>query len=129
MNYQIKVLSGLDRGNYVILITRGPVDIPGFEQILDKIVDATRPLLDCKVLVDLQDSTFHFLPSDVADFFVRFDIEKWPHNNKIALVSAAEMEQYKHLTMLGERLVEMNLDVGFFYNVRDAITWLSNMRQ
>ncbi len=68
MNHQIKVLRGLDRGDYIIMITRGAVDITGFEQILDKVIDATGPLLDCKILVDFQDSIFQFLPSDITNF-------------------------------------------------------------
>jgi SpoIIAA-like len=128
MNYHIKVLRGVDRGNYVIMITRGSVGIFEFEQIIDKVVDATGPLLDCKVLVDFQDSIFKFLPPDITEFVVRFDFKKWPHNNKIAFVSSPEMEQYRHLAMLIEGLLQMKLEVGVFYDMRDAINWLAAIR-
>lgn len=62
MNYQFKVLRGLDRGDYVIMLAHGAVDIAGFEQILDKVIDESGPLLDCKVLVDFQDSIFSVFP-------------------------------------------------------------------
>jgi hypothetical protein len=124
MNYQIKVLRGLDRGDYIIMITRGAVDITGFEQILDKVIDATGPLLDCKILVDFQDSMFQFLPSDITEFLARFDSKRWPHNNKIAFISSPKREQYRGLAMLGEGLVKMKLEVGIFYEMREAIDWL-----
>jgi hypothetical protein len=128
MNYRIKVLRGLDRGNFAIIITRGQVDLAGFERILDEVIDSTRTLLDCKVLLDFQDSTLEFLPSDVANFLVRFDFEKWPHSNKIALVSSPEMQQFGQLACLADGLVRMKLEVGSFYNTRDAIDWLAGIR-
>lgn len=128
MNYQFKVLRGLDRGDYVIMLVRGAVDIAGFEQILDKVIDESGPLPDCKVLVDFQDSIVQFLPSDIAEFFVRFDPKRWPHNNKIAFISAPEGEQFRDLAMLGEGFFKMKLEVGVFYNTREAIDWLSGTR-
>jgi hypothetical protein len=128
MNYRIKVLRGLDRGNFAIIITRGQVDLAGFERILDEVLDSTRTLLDCKVLLDFQDSTLEFLPSDVANFLVRFEFEEWPHSNKIALVSSPEMQQFGQLACLADGLVRMKLEVGSFYNTRDAIDWLAGIR-
>jgi hypothetical protein len=128
MNYRIKVLRGLDRGNFAIIITRGQVDLAGFERILDEVIDSTRTLLDCKVLLDFQDSTLEFLPSDVANFLVRFEFEKWPHSNKIALVSSPEMQQFGQLACLADGLVRMKLEVGSFYTTRDAIDWLAGIR-
>jgi hypothetical protein len=127
MNCHIKVLRGVDRGNYAIMITRGPVGVVEFEQILDKVVDATGPLLDCKVLVDFQDSIFQFLSSDINEFAVRFDPEKWPHNKKVAFVLSSEIDQ-RHLAMLGEALLQMKLEFRVFYDMRDAINWLAGIR-
>ena len=128
MNYQINVLRGLDRGDYVIMLARGGVRIAGFEQILAKIIDATESLIDCKVLVDFQDSVFQFLPSDVTEFLGRFDLKRWPHNTKIAFISAPDEEQYRHLAILGEGLLKIKLEVGVFYEMREAIDWLSGTR-
>jgi hypothetical protein len=128
MNYQIKVLRGLDQGNFAIIITRGHVDLAGFEYILDRVIDATQTLLDCKVLIDFQDATFHFLPADVAKFLARFEFSKWPHSNRIALVSSSDMLQYRQLGGLRDNLVEMKLEVGVFHDTRVAIDWLSGSR-
>jgi hypothetical protein len=128
MNYQFKVLQGLDRGDYVIMLVRGAVDIAGFEQILDKVIAESGPLQDCKVLVDFQDSIFQFLPSDIAEFLVGFNPKRWPHNNKIALISSPEGPQFRALAILGEGLLKMKFEVGVFYEMREAIDWLSGIR-
>jgi hypothetical protein len=125
MNYQIKVLRGLDRGDYIILVAHGAVDISGFEQILDELIHATKPLLDCKILVDFEDSVFRLLPSDVTEFLARFEPKRWPHNNKIAFISSPEKEQYRDLVMLGEGLLKMKFEAGVFYELREGIDWLS----
>jgi hypothetical protein len=125
MNYQFKVLRGLDRGNYVIMLVRGAVDIAGFDQVLHKVIDESRPLLGCKVLVDFQDAVFQFLPLDIAEFLVGLDPKEWPHDNKIALICAPEGEQFRDLATLGEGLLKMKLKVSVFYNTREAIDWLS----
>jgi hypothetical protein len=129
MNYQIKVLRGLDRGDYVIVLARGAVDITGFEQILNKVIDESGPLLNCKVLVDFQDSIFRFLPSDITEFLLTFDLKRWPSSNKIAFICSPDGEQYRDLVLLGEGLVKMKFEVGVFYEMREAIDWLSGTRQ
>jgi hypothetical protein len=128
MNYQTKVLRGLDRGDYVIVIVRGAVHITGFEQILDELIHTTEPLLDCKILVDFQDCVLRLLPSDVSEFLARFEPKRWPHNNKIAFICSAEREQYRDLVMLGEGLLKMNFELGVFYDMREGIDWLSGTR-
>jgi hypothetical protein len=128
MNYQLKVLRGLERGDYVIMLVRGGVDIAAFEQILDKVIDQSGPLLHCKVLIDLQDSVFQFLPSDITDFLVRFDFKRWPAGNKIALICAPDRAEYRDLVLLGEGLLKMKIEIGVFYEMREAIDWLSVTR-
>jgi hypothetical protein len=128
MNYQFKVLRGLDRGDYVIMLARGAVDIGGFEQILDKVIDESGPLLDCKVLVDFQDSIFQFSPPDIAEFLARFDPKRWPHSSKIAFISSPEGDQFRSLAMLGEGLLKMKFEAGVFYELREGIDWLSGTR-
>ena len=127
MNVQIKTFPGLDRGNHVIAITAGVVDSAGFRQIFERVIDATRSLLDCRVLIDLQDSTFKILPSDVREFMDRFEPANWPHNNKVALVSDSETEQYRQLVMFGEGLLKLDLKVGVFYDIKEAISWLAGI--
>ena len=125
MNHQIKVLRGLDGGDYIIMVAHGAIDITGFEQILDELIDAAKPLLDCKILVDFQDSVFRLLHSDVTAFLAKFEPKRWPHNNKIAFICSPEGEQYRDLGMLGDGLLKMKFEVRVFYEMRKGIDWLS----
>lgn len=126
MNFQIKTFS-LDRGNHIIAITNGLVDIESLKHVFSRVIEETKPLLDCKVLVDLQDSIFKLLPSDIAEFLDRFDFDAWPHNNKVALVSAPGKEQFQQLALLGKGLLKRGLKVVVFYDMKEAISWLSGI--
>jgi hypothetical protein len=128
MDFQMKIVRILQRGNHVIAITRGPVDIDGFKYLFDKVIEETRPLLDCKVLIDFQDSEFKLLLSDAAEFVDSIDLHSWPHNNKVALVSSPEIEQYQQLSRLVEGLINRSLKVGVFYDTKEAISWLSGIK-
>ena len=129
MDCQIKLLRGLDQGNFAIIITRGLVDLAGFEYVLDAVIDQTRSLLDCKVLIDFQDSILHFRPPDVANFLASFHFEKWPHNHRIALVSSQDPLQYRRLGHLAGGLATMKLEVRPFCDTREAIDWLTGIRR
>lgn len=125
MDYQIKILRGLDRGNYVIMFLRGSMDIVAFRRVLNKLAETTKPFLDCKILIDFQDSICQFLPTDVAAMELTFDFGGWPHTNKIALVSSPYKEQFPQLVMLNDCLLKMKLDVHVFEDMRTAVVWLS----
>ncbi len=128
MDFQMKIVRVLQRGNHVIAITRGPVDIDGFKYLFDKVIEETRPLLDCKVLIDFQDSEFKLLLSDAAEFVDSIDLHSWPHNNKVALVSSPEIEQHRQLAMLGDGLTKRTVKIAVFYDTKEAISWLSGIK-
>ena len=67
MDFQIKTFPGLERGNHVIAIIGGAVAVQGLNQIFNKVIDETRQLLDCKILIDFQDSILKILPSDILE--------------------------------------------------------------
>jgi hypothetical protein len=128
MDFQIKTFLALERGNHVIAIIGGAVPVRGLDHIFNKVIDETRRLLDCKILIDFQDSILKILPSDILEFVEGIEPETWPHHNKVALVSAPEIEQYQQLAMLGEGLIKQSLNVGVFYDMKEAISWLSDIR-
>ena len=66
MDFQIKTFLGLERGNHVIAIIGGAVAVQGLNQIFNKVIGETRPLLDCTILSDFQDSILKILPSDMT---------------------------------------------------------------
>jgi len=104
------------------------VNVQGLKHIFDKVIEETRALLDCKVLIDLQDSTFQLFASDVIELIDGIDSEGWPYNNKVALVSPAEIRQYQQLAMLGEGLMNRSLKVAVFGDTKEAISWLSGIK-
>jgi hypothetical protein len=124
MDLQIKLFSGLDRGNHLIVITRGLVDLEGLRQIFRNIVDTTRSLLDCRVLVDLQDATCSFAPGDIHDFAVNLRPEFWPPTNRVALVSVPELQDYRQLCLLSTFLSNRRIRNAVFQDTKSALGWL-----
>jgi hypothetical protein len=124
MDLQIKLFSGLDRGNHVIVIIRGLVDIEGLRQIFRNIVNTTRSLLDCRVLVDLQDATYSLEPVDIHDFAVNLRPEFWPPTNRVALVSVPEPQDYSRLCLLSTFLSNRRIRNAVFKDTKSALSWL-----
>jgi hypothetical protein len=124
MDLQIKLFSGLDRGNHVIVIIRGSVDIEGLRQIFRNIVNTTRSLLDCRVLVDLQDATYSLEPVDIHDFAVNLRPEFWPPTNRVALVSVPEPQDYSRLCLLSTFLSNRRIRNAVFKDTKSALSWL-----
>ena len=87
MDLQIKLFNGLGRGNHVIVISRGLVDIDGFKEIFRNVANTTEFLLDCMILIDLQDATCRLEPTDIYAFAENLRPEYWPATNRVALVS------------------------------------------
>ena len=125
MNLQIKLFSGLDRGNHVIIITRGPVDIEGFREIFRNVVNATRSLVDCKVLIDLQEASCQLEPGDIRAFAENLRPEHWPPTNRVALVSESDPHDYRQLCVLSTFLSNREIKNAVFQDTRAAVGWLA----
>ncbi len=57
MNYQANVFCRQDNGNCLDIVVRGLLDRQAFLRLMQAIVEITKPLSDCKVLLDFQDIT------------------------------------------------------------------------
>jgi hypothetical protein len=126
MDFQIKLFSWPDRGNHLIMITRGIIDIKGFEQIFREVVTATQPLQDCKIVIDLQDTTCNLESADVQAFVDGMGPELWPSTNKVAIVAPREIDQYDQLVTLTSGLSKRGLKIAVFYDSKPAVTWLAD---
>jgi hypothetical protein len=124
MELQIKLFTGLDRGNHVIVISRGSVDIEGLRQIFRTVVDATHTLLDCKVLIDLQDATYMLEPDDIHTFADNLRPEFWPSTNRVALVSVPDRQDYRQLCVLSTFLSNRAIKNAVFKDTKAALSWL-----
>jgi hypothetical protein len=120
MDFQIKLFSWPDRGNHLIMITRGVIDIKGFEQIFREVVTATQPLHDCKVVVDLQDTTCNLESTDIQAFV------DGAQPDLVAIVAPQEIDQYDHLFALTSGLAKRGLKIAVFYDSKPAVTWLAD---
>ena len=124
MDLQVKLFRGLHRGDHVIIITRGSIDIDGFKQIFRNVADTTQTLLDCKVLIDLQDSTYSLELADIRAFVDNLRPEFWPPTNRVALVSIPDPHHYSELRTLSMLLSNRAIKNAVFRDTKDAVSWL-----
>ena len=126
MDFQIKLFSWPDRGNHLIMITRGVMDIEGFHQIFQELLTATQSLRDCKVVVDLQDAMCNLENADVQAFADGMQLDQWPSTNRVAVVAPREIDQYDQLLALTNGLAKRGLKIAIFYDSKLAVTWLAD---
>lgn len=126
MDFQLKVFSWPDRGNHLIVIIRGLMDAGGFAEIAQEVAKSTQFLQDCKVLIDLQDTTCSFESKTLKTLVDGLKPDLWPRGNKVAIVSPRDPEQYELLVMLASGLTERGFRSAVFYDSAAGINWLSN---
>ena len=126
MDYQIKLFRWPDKGNHVIMIARGVIDIEACNEVFRNVGEITLPLLDCKVLIDLIDAKCRLETAEIDAFVNGLRPNLWPHSSKIALVSASESEQYDQLFLLSGCLSKRGFKVAAFYDSKFAIDWLAD---
>ena len=98
-----------------------------FRKLFDAIETATQDLSECKVLVDLSDSTYRIDGAEIEALAAALQLDRWPRGNKVALVSASEISDYHRLYFLRTELVARGLVIGVFRNAKVAIDWLAGM--
>jgi hypothetical protein len=123
MDFQIKLLQLQDRGNYLIALTRGSLNVEGFEQLFRQIKDASL-LPHCKILVDLADVVCH-LDSVEIDRLVNGLSDFWFGENRVALISPSDVGQYDRLSNLRAGLSNRGFKVGVFVETKAAADWLA----
>lgn len=126
MDFQIKLFSWPDRGNHLIMITRGVMDIKGFDQIFQELLTATQSLRDCKVVVDLQDAMCNLENANVLAFADGVQLDQWPCTNRVAVVAPREIDQYDQLLALTNGLAKRGLKIAIFHDSKLAVTWLAD---
>jgi len=125
MDLQIKLFRWLSKGHHIIALTRGPIDIMGVVQLFAEVAEITQPLEDCKILIDLRDSSYKLDPADIQAFTSELRPNVWPEGSKIALLSAPSKEQYDQLMMLSSCLSDRGFRVAVFYDANSSASWLA----
>jgi hypothetical protein len=126
MDFQIKLFSWPDRGNHLILITRGVMDTKAFDQVFQEVHTATQALRDCKVVVDLQDAMCNLENTEIQAFVAGVELARWPSTNRVAMVAPREIGQYDQLSALTNGLAKRGLKIAVFDDSKLAVTWLAD---
>ena len=79
---------------------------------------------ECKVFVDLSDSTYQIDPTEIEELAAATQVTRWPRTNRIAIVSTLEIAGYHRLYFLRTELAARGLAVEIFRYSRVAIDWL-----
>ena len=123
---QTKLIRWPDAGNYVIVITRGLIEIQGFKEIFREVARLADSLLHYKVVIDLQEAMCRLEPADIHTFVTTVGPDLGLYHNKVALVSASEIEQYDQLFVLSTCLSDRGFRIAVFNDTKSAVNWLAN---
>jgi hypothetical protein len=127
MNFQVKLFSWADQGNHLIVLGRGCMDKGSFTKLFDEIETTTRRLTQCKVLVDLSDSTYTIDSLEIEGLVAELPLDRWAPANRIAFVAAPGSLDYHRLDFLRTGLVRHGLTAAVFHNSKFAIDWLADI--
>ncbi len=125
MDFHFKLVQLTERGNHLIVITRGLIDAAGFRQVLGKIAEDTRSLPHCMVMIDLEDAELRIEDAEFSDIASGLNPDLWPQTNKIALVSS-NIDKFDRLSALSQTLCGMGFRVAVFREDKAAVDWLSS---
>ena len=126
MDFQIKLFRWPHRGDHVIAISRGPLDPEGFKEIFRQVDQITQPLSDCRVVIDLRDSTYILKSTDIPDLLRDIVENVSPRDNKLALVAAPEIKHSNQLALLSGCLSNYDFNIAVFTDMNRAASWLTS---
>jgi len=127
MDFQAKLFNWQDTGNHMIVLVRGAMDGRAFARLFGKIRVQTQNLSECKVLVDLSDSTCEIDGEEIEAVIAALPLDTWPAGNRLAFVSGPETSAYNRLYFLRTALAGRGLAVGVFRSSIVAIDWLPDL--
>lgn len=127
MNYQVDVFCRQNNGNYLDIVGRGLMDRQAFLRLMQVIGELTKPLSDCKVLLDLQEITCDLGLEDLVELKAELSSFPWTAVGKLklAMVTTPHPEQYHGLRQLTLPVSQLGVDVAAFCESRRAIEWLA----
>jgi len=127
MDYQVKLFHWPNNGTCRMICARGLMDRGAFLRLMQAIVELTKPLSDCKVLLDLQDITCDLGLEDLVELKVELSIFPWTAVGKLklAMVTSPHLEPYYGLRQLTSPVSQLGVDVAAFCESSRAIEWLA----
>jgi hypothetical protein len=127
MDLNVKLLQSPQGSNHLIMIARGQIDAEGLELIFRQVSETIQELFNCKVLIDFENANLRLKPCDIDGLINRMGPDLRLGNIKIALVSAAEIDEFERLRVLSDSLCSEDLRATVFDNAQEAVIWLVDM--
>ena len=125
MDLEIKFFRWPDSGkDRLTVIARGVIDAEAMKQILSDIAERTQHPFDGEVLIDLRNATCSLNTVNIYAIANELKQNLWPLN-KVALVSARDIEQYDQILLLSSCVSSRDFKVAAFYDLDRALQWLS----
>jgi hypothetical protein len=129
MDLNVKLLRSPEGKNHLIIIARGLIDAEGLKLIFQHAAETIQELFNCNVLIDFENANLTLGPPDIDVLISELGPDLRLGNVKIALVSAAEIEEFKQLRVLCDSLCCEDLRSAVFDNPDEAIGWLVEVTQ
>jgi len=127
MALNIKLLKSPDGENHLIIITGELIDAEGLREIFRQVEDTTQFLLNCKVLVDLEDASLRIEPQEIPVLVHGLGCDLRHRKLRLALVAPPDVQTFEQLALLSESLCSQGLKAAVFDNARQAVNWLINL--
>ena len=126
MHIKIKQFSWPE-GYYMIIIARGILNAGGLEQILSEVAAATVARDNCKVLVDLIDTTCRIASAEIDSLISELRPDLYPSQSKIALVSPIDENHCAPLSYMSTCLAKHRFRIALFRDSKAAVDWLADL--
>ena len=125
MDLKIKLLELSEGSYYLIVIAHGEIDREALKRIFNEIEKISRPLLDCKVFIDLEEASLNVRPAAIHAIANRLKLHLKSNSIKLAVV-ASTFDRCGRLHLLRDLLSSRGLRVAVFDNTKTAAAWLSD---
>jgi hypothetical protein len=125
MDLKIKLLEFSEGSHYLIVIARGEIDREALKRIFNEIEKTSRPLVNCKVFIDLEEASLNVRPAAIHAIANRLELHLTSNPVKMAVV-ASKFDRCGRLRLLRDLLSSQGLRVAVFDNTKTAAAWLSD---
>jgi hypothetical protein len=124
MELKTKLLELSEGSTYLIVIAQGEIDRESLKRVFDEIEKTSRPLVSCKVFIDLEQASLNIRPAAIHAIANRLELHLKSKSIKMAVV-ASNFDRCGRLHLLRDLLCDQGLRVVLFDNTKTAACWLS----
>lgn len=130
MKIKHKVLScGTTEEDCLSVAVCGRVDAEVMRELFTNIAEITESVGACPVLIDLRHGAYSMTRFEIYRLIEEFKPGLRLMNNRIALLSAPEIEHYDQLFIMSVYLLNQSVEADAFCQITRALEWLAQRRQ